>query len=75
MHLPRMNGFGHHPPLMFDLSGERCARSVHGLSSMKRSELEAFLEATARASASVIVERAKRPKPEKVRRSWRRGWF
>jgi hypothetical protein len=75
MPLPRMNGFGLNPPLMIDLSGERCAESVRGLSAMKRGELEAFLQATARASASVIVERARRPKPEKVRRSWRRGWF
>jgi len=69
-----MNGFN--PPLIIDLSGERCAESVRGLDlRMKRGELEAFLQATARASASVIVERARRPKPEKVRRSWRRGWF
>jgi len=60
---------------MIDLSGERCARSVHGLSSMTRGQLEAFLEATARASASVVVVRARRPKPEKVRRAgWRARW-
>lgn len=61
-------------PLMFDLSGERCAKSVRGLSTMTRSELEAFLQSTARASASVVPARARRPKPEKVRRTWRASW-
>lgn len=61
-------------PLMIDLSGERCASSVRGLSTMTRAELEAFLEATARASASVVPARAPRPKPVKLRRSWRPSW-
>jgi hypothetical protein len=61
-------------PLMIDLSGERCARSVRALSTMTRGELEAFLTSTARASASVIVARARRPKPAKVRRGWRPSW-
>ena len=69
-----MIGHGTTPPLMFDLSGERCAKSVRGLSSMTRSELEAFLQSTARASASVVPARARRPKPEKVRRTWRPSW-
>ena len=59
-------GKGLVPPLMIDLSAERCARSVHSLSAfsaLARRELEAFLEATARASASVVVVRAKRPCP------------
>jgi hypothetical protein len=59
---------------MIDLSGERCAKSVRALSTMTRSELEAFLESTARASASAVAARARRPKPEKVRRSWRPSW-
>jgi len=67
-------GQGQHATLMFDLSAERCARSVRDLSTMTRAELEAFLVATARASASVVPERARRPKPPKVRRTWRRSW-
>ncbi len=61
-------------PLMFDLSGERCAKSVRRLSAMTRSELEAFLHSTARASASVVPARARRPKPAKIRRTWRASW-
>lgn len=68
-------GYALPPPVMIDLSGERCARSVRGLSAMTRSELEAFLQATARASACVIPARTRRPKPEKVRRTWRPSWF
>jgi hypothetical protein len=67
----------HGPPILgpaFDLSAERCARSVRDLSTMTRAELEAFLVATARASASVVPERARRPKPPKVRRTWRPSW-
>jgi hypothetical protein len=67
-------GYGLTPPLMIDLSGERCANSVRGLSAMTRAELEAFLQATARASASVVPARARRPKPAKVARSWRLSW-
>jgi hypothetical protein len=59
---------------MFDLSAERCAKSVRGLSTMTRTELEAFLEATARASAAVVPARARRPKPAKVGRTWRPSW-
>jgi hypothetical protein len=66
--------FGHTPPVMIDLSGERCAASVRSLSSMTRSELESFLQSTARASASVVPARARRPKPAKVARTWRRSW-
>jgi hypothetical protein len=61
-------------PLMFDLSAERCARSVRELSTMSRAELEVFLAATARASASVVPARAPRAKPAKVRRTWRASW-
>jgi hypothetical protein len=57
------------PPVMIDLSADRCAKSVHCLSTMTRGELEAFLAATARASASVVLVRPRRPKPEKVRRT------
>jgi hypothetical protein len=69
----RMNGRGFTPP-MIDLSAERCANSVRGLSAMSRIELEAFLQSTARASGSVVPARARRPKPEKVRRTWRPSW-
>jgi hypothetical protein len=69
----RMNGHGFTPP-MIDLSAERCADSVRGLSAMSRTELEAFLHSTARASASVVPVRAPRPKPAKVRRTWRPSW-
>lgn len=71
-----MMGYGLTPPVMIDFSGERCARSVHGLSSMSRSELESHLESTARASASVVLVRARRPKPEKIPRTrrWRDRW-
>lgn len=62
-------------PVMIDFSGARCERSVHGLSAMSRGELEAFLEATARASASVLLVRPRRPKPEKVRRGRRLWWL
>lgn len=63
------------PPVMIDFSGERCARSVRELSTMSRGQLEAFLEETARASASVILVKTKRPKPEKPqRRRWRDHW-
>jgi hypothetical protein len=61
-------------PLMFDLSADRCARSVRELSTLSRAELEAFLAATARASAAVVPARARRPKPAKVRRTWRASW-
>jgi hypothetical protein len=64
-------------PLFFDLSAERCARSVRDLSNMarmSRAELEVFLAETARASASVVPARARRPKPAKVRRTWRPSW-
>lgn len=60
--------------VMIDSSGEHCASSVRRLSTMTRSELHAFLEATARASAAVVPERARRPKPAKVRRNWRPSW-
>jgi hypothetical protein len=60
---------------MIDFSGERCERNVHGLSSMSRGELEAFLEATARASASVLLVQPRRPKPEKARNKRRRLWW
>ena len=70
----RMLGHGTTPPVMIDLSAERCAQSVRGLSAMTRSELEAFLQSTARASASVVPARARRPKPAKVRRTWRASW-
>lgn len=56
------------PPVMIDFSGERCARSVHGLSTMSRTQLETHLEATARASASVVLVRPRRPKPERTPR-------
>jgi hypothetical protein len=69
-----MTGYGITPPVMIDLSGERCAQSVRGLSAMTRSELEAFLQSTAQASASVVPARARRPKPAKVRRTWRPSW-
>jgi hypothetical protein len=69
-----MNGHGTTSRVMIDLSGERCANSVRGLSSMTRSELEAFLQSTARASASVVPARAPRPKAAKVRRTWRPSW-
>ena len=69
-----MFGHGLSYPLMFDLSGERCAKSVRRLSAMTRTELEAFLQSTARASASVVPARARRPKPAKVRRTWRASW-
>ena len=65
-----MFGFAVTTLVMIDFSGERCARSVHGLSAMTRRELESFLETTARASASVVVVRARRPKPAKMVR-WR----
>jgi hypothetical protein len=71
-----MFAHGHTPPVMIDLSAERCEQSVRGLSSMARmtrSELEASLMATARASASVVPARARRPKPAKARR-WRASW-
>ena len=44
-------------PVMIDFSGERCAKSVQSLSTMSRPELEAHLESTARASASIVVVR------------------
>jgi hypothetical protein len=56
-------------PVMLDFSGDRCARSVHGLSTLTRGQLEAFLRATARASAEVVVVAARRAKPERVRRT------
>jgi hypothetical protein len=59
------------PPVMIDFSGERCAERVRLLSSMTRSELEAFLETTARASASVLLVRGPRPAREKVPRTRR----
>jgi hypothetical protein len=62
------------PPVMIDFSGERCAESVRGLSMLSRGQLEAFLERTARASASVVLVKTKRPKPEKPRRRWRDHW-
>ena len=62
------------PPVMLDFSGERCASSVRGLSAMTRGELEAFLQATARASGAVVPARAPRPKPTKVGRAWRPSW-
>lgn len=61
-------------PPMIDLSGDRCAESVRGLSAMSRTELEAFLHSIARASGSVVPVRAPRPKPEKVKRTWRPSW-
>jgi hypothetical protein len=36
---------------------------------MSRHELDAFLEATARASGAVVVQRAMRPKAQPVRRT------
>lgn len=66
-----MMGYGITPPVMIDFSGERCARSVYGLEAMTRSELENHLESTARASASVVLVRPRRPKPEKTPR-WQR---
>jgi hypothetical protein len=60
------------PPLMLDFSGERCARSVLALATMTRNQLEMHLEQTAQASASVLVVRARRPKPEKIPRNRRR---
>lgn len=49
-------------PIHIDVSAERCSRSVRALATMTRVELVAHLEATARASASVLVARATRPK-------------
>jgi hypothetical protein len=51
-------------PPMIDFSGERCAASVRSLSTMSRPQLEAHLESTARASASIVMVRL-RPKAEK----------
>jgi hypothetical protein len=65
-------GYPLNPTVTLDFSGERCARSVQGLSSMTRGQLEAFLQETALASASVILVRPRRPKPEKIRRDRRR---
>jgi hypothetical protein len=64
-------GYDLSPPLMIDLSAERCAQSVRRLAAMTRREVEVFLEATARASALVVPVRARRPKPTKYSR-WRR---
>lgn len=57
------------PRVMIDVSGERCSKSVRALASMSRLELDAFLEATARASGAVLVQRAMRPKVAPVRRT------
>jgi hypothetical protein len=57
-------------PVMIDFSGERCAASVRSLSSMTRGQLEAHLESTARASASIVMVRL-RPKADKVPRTRR----
>ena len=54
---------------MIDLSAERCARSVRALASMSRRELEAFLEATARASGAVVVARTTRARGTAVPRT------
>jgi len=58
-----------HPRVMIDVSGERCSQSVRALASMSRRELDAFLEATARASGAVVVQRAMRPKALPIRRT------
>jgi hypothetical protein len=58
-----------HALLMIDLSAERCSRSVRALASMSRSQLDAFLEATARASGAVLVARAARPQAKAIRRT------
>jgi hypothetical protein len=58
-----------HPPVMIDASAERCSQSVRALASMSRRELDAFLEATARASGAVIVARTMRPKAKAIRRT------
>ena len=57
-------------PVMIDFSGERCAASVRKLSAMSRPELEAHLQSTARASASILMVRL-RPKAEKIPRTRR----
>lgn len=57
-------------PPMIDFSGERCAASVRALSSMSRGQLEAHLEATARATASIVMVRL-RSKAEKAPRTRR----
>lgn len=67
-------GYAFATPLMIDCSGERCASNVRGLSAMTRGELEAFLQATARASGAVVPARARRPKPAAVGRTWRPSW-
>lgn len=74
MSLPAMAIGWYTPPVMLDFSGEHCASNVRRLSTMSRPELEAFLEATARASARVVPARASRPKPAKIRRSPRASW-
>jgi len=58
-----------HPRVMIDVSGERCSQSVRALATMSRRELDAFLEATARASGAVILQRAARQKAPPVRRT------
>jgi hypothetical protein len=58
-----------HAPVMIDASAERCSQSVRALASMSRRELDAFLEATARASGAVVVARTMRPKAKAFRRT------
>lgn len=59
------------PTVTIDFSGVLCAESVRSLSTMSREQLEAFLESTARASATAFVLRP-RTKPEKPRGGKRR---
>lgn len=57
-------------PVIIDFSGPRCEKSVRALSSMTRPQLEAHLETTAKASASIVMVRL-RPKAEKLPRTRR----
>jgi hypothetical protein len=57
-------------PVIIDFSGERCAAAVRSLSSMTRPQIEAHLESTARASASIVMVRL-RAKAEKAPRTRR----
>jgi hypothetical protein len=56
-------------PFMSYASPERSSHSVRALASMSRRELDAFLEATARASGAVVVARTMRPKAKAFRRT------